>query len=326
MYAVRISTNAIRLAEEASSCYFADTNSGDDGTASVKIILFYKYLELAQVGPVIDGDLVVQGVVLEPGLGPCFCKVDFALDHEESMTESVLTVAPWQMMYTSAGTGEESGAGGDFAVPISLGQDYRDGSVRVRVYVDRRGNVPYLDADSQYDMSTPDSSFICAVDFTTRASSGAGVADKEGLDVLVSAGGDVDGQGEGLDGTMAASDFPESPTGAGGFGEGAEGEGFAAGRGPEEDGGIGMDGEEGVVAAAAAAVDGGGGFVVHASQETAAAAMIVNAIKVAHDYDEVAALRADGFEVCCTLLGNDGAIGTSLFGLALDWMIGVARE
>jgi hypothetical protein len=98
-------------------------NGGEDGDEkTLRLEVFFKYLELPTVGPVIDGDLVVGGNCLSTELLPAVCRVDFAADHEESMVEAAV-IAPWMMMYTASETPNEKNS--EFAVPISLGKEDR---------------------------------------------------------------------------------------------------------------------------------------------------------------------------------------------------------
>jgi hypothetical protein len=53
-------------------CVF-NSKRDESSDMSLRVEVFCKYLELAGVGPVIDGDLVVQGTVLSPVFSPAIC-------------------------------------------------------------------------------------------------------------------------------------------------------------------------------------------------------------------------------------------------------------
>ena len=150
---------------------------------SLRIEVLYKYLELAGVGPVIDGDLVVQGTCLSPTHSPAVCKVEFAADHEEMMVDAV-TIAPWLMMYIPSANPHETNS--EFTVPITLGAEHRDGHVRVRIYVEQTESIPYGKESIEYleafAADTKGERFVCALEFTTRASILGGLELGEGSD------------------------------------------------------------------------------------------------------------------------------------------------
>ena len=160
--------------------------AGNEEQAALKLALFSRFLEIEPPGQVIDGDLVVQGTTSWIGSestekGPALCIASFANDHDESFRK-VLTVYPWQMMFTTRGTDESEsasevgvgvgiGVGGNsghnvhsFVIPIQLPSDLRGevGSVRVLVFVDDVSNIPYSEEVEDFDAS--EDRFICALE------------------------------------------------------------------------------------------------------------------------------------------------------------------
>lgn len=134
----------------------------DSNTNTLRIISYYKHLEVEQYGNAIDGDLVIQGACVTGEFGPVLCVVEYAADHEEEYLE-VTKVLPWDMMYTPSGEST-------FAIPISIGANRIEGSVRVSVYVTDTTAISYSEEDLNFDSSTH--SYACALKFTTRAVSG----------------------------------------------------------------------------------------------------------------------------------------------------------
>jgi hypothetical protein len=102
-----------------------------EGNVEAVIKIFNKYIAMDEIGPFIDGNLVLQMTSHNPQeLVPAICKVDYAADSDETF-QTITTILPWQMIYTPAE--------GDFpdscVIPISLDPQYTEGSVRIKVYV-----------------------------------------------------------------------------------------------------------------------------------------------------------------------------------------------
>lgn len=247
---------------------FINGQQGDEADdLSVRIEVYFKYLELPSVGPVIDGDLVVQGTSLHAEFGPAICSVEFAADHEETMVEAAV-IAPWLMMFTPSASPEEQAS--EFAIPISLGVEQREGHVRVRIFVERAEAIPYGEDTEGYLAAfredTQRERFVCALDFTTRATTGDGPAELG--DDLGGRGSMVEGMGamEGIEDAESIMDMDlmraEAP---------------ARMRVPRR----------------AAAVRG-------------PPQPVVVDVKIAVGFDELEALRAEGFHLSCQHLHDEG--------------------
>jgi len=254
---------------------------------SLRIEVFFKYLELSGVGPVIDGDLVVQGTCLSPTHSPAVCKVEFAADHEEVMVDAV-TIAPWLMMYIPSANPHE--ANSEFTVPITLGVEHREGHVRVRIYVEQTESIPYGEESNEYleafAADTKGERFVCAIEFTTRASilggldSGANKGLSDGLDIRSVAG-------EGFD-------IPAN----------LDRDGFIAEMGNDPS-------FESSAAEMKSATPGGKQVMrtrrspsVH--NQIATQLPVVIDIKVAIGFDDVGTLRSEGYQLSCIHLGSEG--------------------
>lgn len=162
--------------------------------SQVVMLVYYKYFDLEPLGPIIGGNLVVEGTVAVNTHGPALCTVEYAADEDETFTV-VDTICPWSMMVTTAPTVDE---GSSFAIPIKVPDTCREGSLRVRVYAAPLEKIPLDEADKescQYE-PTP-SAFQCAVEFikSTKEVDQAEYIAEEGKD---SGEGEVDdGEGEG---------------------------------------------------------------------------------------------------------------------------------
>ena len=260
---------------------------GEADDVSVRIEVYYKYLELPSIGPVIDGDLVVQGSSLHAEFGPAICCVEFAADHEETMAEAAV-IAPWHMMFTPSANPDEQV--GEFAIPISLGVEQREGHVRVRIFVERAEVIPYGEDTDGYLTAfrehTLKERFVCALDFTTRATAGDGPA---GL-------GDGLCEGSVVDGMAAMEDMVAT--------EGVEG----MERMEEMEGIEGMERMEGMIDMDMLPAEAPGRMRVprRAAAVRGPPQPVVVDVKIAVGFDELQALRAEGFHLSCQHLHDEG--------------------
>lgn len=123
-----------------------------DSTWCLSLAVTHRFLELNEVGPMIDGDLVIQGIILEKGVVPVLCVVDYAADHEEDLNRCVCFVAPWEMILSEGASDNNEGSEvlTQFTIPIKLKEeDYCDGSVRVNIFVGKREEVMQLYSDKE---------------------------------------------------------------------------------------------------------------------------------------------------------------------------------
>eukprot|EP01041_Mallomonas_annulata_P004274 gene4274-8502_t len=132
-------------------------------SVAAKILVVSKYLELDPVGPLIGGDIVLQGTIISLSHGPSLCRVEFLGDNEEEFSE-IQRIPPWDMMIAS---GENEGDHGMFTIPISLGTNYQYGALRILIYVDEMDKIPLSSTEEEYDPNFDD--MICTIDYSTRA-------------------------------------------------------------------------------------------------------------------------------------------------------------
>eukprot|EP01036_Dinobryon_divergens_P039997 gene39997-52809_t len=69
-------------------------------SVAAKMLVVSKYLELDPVGPLIGGDIVLQGTIISLSHGPSLCRVEFLGDNEEEFSE-IQRIPPWDMMIAS---------------------------------------------------------------------------------------------------------------------------------------------------------------------------------------------------------------------------------
>ena len=115
----------------------------------MKINVITKYLELDPVGPIISGDIVLQGTLLSPIYGPALCKVEYLAEHDDTFVE-VTRICPWEMMIDSPETGRPNGS---FTIPISIGSGYDHGNLKYTIFVDDVSRIPYAGHDDAFDLT-----------------------------------------------------------------------------------------------------------------------------------------------------------------------------
>lgn len=134
----------------------------DEEFAAVRWRVINDYVRLDPVGPLIDGNLVLQGTTHSPNLGPALATVEFAADHEEEFSQ-VGRVMPWEMLLTAP---EDESSGAQFLIPITLSADV-EGTVRIIVFVGSAEGIPYDEDNKEgFDSSSP--SFIPAIIYINR--------------------------------------------------------------------------------------------------------------------------------------------------------------
>ena len=151
----------------------------EDREASLTISVYFVFLGLSQISPVIDGTGVVQGTLLTPDIGPVVCVVSFAADDEEDFRQ-VAVIPPWEMMIHAVEQPDDVSASADddnsmgFTIPLDLASfQLGEGSVEINVYVDRIVSIPYSDIDSNFDLTV--GLYTPALKWTTRSLSQADV-------------------------------------------------------------------------------------------------------------------------------------------------------
>lgn len=123
---------------------------------------YFKYLEIEPIGNIIDGDLVIQGSCLNPHYGPVLCIVEFAMEGLDQFNKAI-GIPPWNMIFTPA---VDKDSFSTFSIPISLGLDYKRGSLRASIYVDNIEKIPYREEKKDFKVSSE--LYICAWECTAR--------------------------------------------------------------------------------------------------------------------------------------------------------------
>ena len=117
-----------------------------DGNVEAVVKIFNKYVTVDEIGPFIDGNLVLQMTSHNPQeLVPAVCQVEYAADSDESF-QIISTIMPWQMIYNPS----EDEQADSCAIPISLDPQYTEGSVNVTVFASPPDSVPHKEEVEGY--------------------------------------------------------------------------------------------------------------------------------------------------------------------------------
>lgn len=110
---------------------------------------YYYYLDLENLGPIIEGDLVIQGTVLDEEIGPALCTISAAISENDDYQE-LQAIFPTKMIITPA---EDENELTKFLIPIHLENQHITHGLRVNIYIQNRSLIKYDDdaeEDSQY--------------------------------------------------------------------------------------------------------------------------------------------------------------------------------
>lgn len=157
--------------------------------SQVSLLVYYRYLELEPIGPIIGGDLIVEGTTVVASHGTALCTVEYAGDEDENF-KIIDTVVPWSIMFSPAPNAVEEGMN-SFAIPIKVPEDCREGTLRVRVYVAPLEEIPFDEAKKGSYEPNPEL-FQCAIEFTKSSKE----ADQNALDAVAVETREIEGMGE----------------------------------------------------------------------------------------------------------------------------------
>ena len=140
--------------------YFSVEVAEEGGNVEAIIKIFNKYVTMEEIGPFIDGSLVLQMTSHNPQeLVPAICQIDYAADSDETFT-TISTILPWQMLYTAP----DDDLADACVIPISLEPQYRDGTVRIKVFVTAPHLAPHKEEVDGY--TPPWSEMLPALSFS----------------------------------------------------------------------------------------------------------------------------------------------------------------
>lgn len=260
----------------------------NDQTITVQVTVFYYYLDIDPLGPVIDGDIVVQGVIADDRYLPCMCTLE--VDNDGDFME-VVTVPPTRMMINTGNEGDDMDNVGKIMIPLTVPDEQIDKLFRVRVYVKEKLAVSLEEDVPDFDSPENRKDMILAIESTPNAANSISVEGLEGLldmnpENLDKArdGGAEDEE----DGDFNRPDMTEEEK------EIAEMEEklLQSGQVLEDDEDFGQN-----------VTDGDNNSTDPASQLP-----VLHEIHIAFDYDELIALQSEGYQLICTHVTPDGPV------------------
>jgi len=135
---------------------------------------YFYYLDLENLGPIIEGDLVIQGVVLDDSIGPALCTVS-AITANSTDYQELQAIYPSRMILTP---GEDESDLTKFLVPIHLDNERITHGLQILIYIHDRSALNYEDDSEEENVFAPQNRdmLILACSFSpsvTAASIGA---------------------------------------------------------------------------------------------------------------------------------------------------------
>lgn len=112
----------------------------EENLITIQFIVLFYYLDIEPIGPVIDGDIVLQGNIVDDGFLPCLCTLEVELVAGSGTYEEVTAIPPTRMMInTGDDTGEElDSSARKFMIPVSLAEEHREMAFIARIYVQEK--------------------------------------------------------------------------------------------------------------------------------------------------------------------------------------------
>ncbi|RYG70400.1 hypothetical protein EON64_00240, partial [archaeon] len=117
--------------------------TADDCEVRMLVQAYYFYLRLDPLGPMIDGDLVLQGSIVgsnKTKMGPALCVVE--KDGGQGDWGELLIVTPDKMIISPPDE-ENSEDETRFMIPIQVPEEERSSALRMKVYAQDLATISY---------------------------------------------------------------------------------------------------------------------------------------------------------------------------------------
>lgn len=259
----------------------------NDNDVSVRLKVFYYFADIEPLGPVIDGDMVIQGTMTDDRFLPSLCTLEIETESGSQQYEEVVAVPPVKMMLNTTSDGGDGDDGKNFMIPITVPSDITDKMFRVRIFLQERHLVSTEEEKPDFASEENRKQMFLAVETIPNAVNAASVSALEGMldlnaeDIKSSKeeGEDEDGPKADADEERAIADEEERL--------------LKSGQVLEDDDAYG---ESGVI--------GGDGSLVGGDTER----HVLQEVHIASDYDDLVAFQADGYELICTHITPTGPV------------------
>jgi hypothetical protein len=248
-------------------------------TVMVDFQLFYHFLDIDPLGPMIDGDLVIQGSLTDVTYGPVLTVVEAENDGE---IEEIAFVPPSRMIITSPEGGPEEGSASvtRFMIPVSIEPKHWEKQLTLKIYMKQMTSIKY-DASSEEENITELSDPINRHEYflSVVVTPNNGKAQKMDAKQLEEIEQSIHEKMNETEEDVVAGIISERKV---------EMEGVT-----EEK--IQTNEEEAIQK-------------TEIKEDDFTSSLIIKSVRIATDYDEVISLQHEGMELCCTLVTPTGII------------------
>lgn len=159
-------------------------NCEADGADVIIYVKVYSYyLDVEPLGPLIDGDLVVQGTISNAAYLPSLCCVEIAtleeLEDNINAYREIFTLPPTKMMLTTEESLEDLHSEGakKFIIPVTIPDEYKEiasslnSSLRFKIFVQDKESVSFEEEVPDYDSPERRNEMILTVVITSSGES-----------------------------------------------------------------------------------------------------------------------------------------------------------
>jgi hypothetical protein len=156
------------------------SSSADSSSFSCQVLVFFRYLGLDPLGPLIDGSLAISGAALHEDYSVSFCVVQHADQDTPADFKVISSLAPSSMIITRPSAADAAeGTFAKFTIPIAVPPEYSTGTLNISLYADKLSEIPEEGSPQAEDWeaklaTTYATTSMCAVQFSTSAAGADG--------------------------------------------------------------------------------------------------------------------------------------------------------
>lgn len=262
----------------------------EDNECTLKLKVFSYFADIDPLGPVIDGDIVVQGAIVDDRFLPSLCTLEIENDNGSRIFEEVLTVPPVKMMLNTTTEGDDLEDAKKFLIPITMPPEHADKLFRVRIYFQERHLVSIDEENADFASPENRKSMILAVESIPNAVNAVSVSALEDLLDMnpenIKQTDNDENNGDNLASPKADADEEKAIADE-------EERLMKSGQVLEDDDAYG---ESGVL--------GNGSATIGKGDDK----LVLQEVHIASDYDDLVAFQADGFQLVCTHITPTGPV------------------
>lgn len=240
----------------------------EEGVIFLNIRIHYHYLELDPIGPIIGGDMVLQGVVrmLYEEYAPAVVVVEKS-DYLHDDYERILLINPWNMIMSKSD--EET----RFIIPIKIPSEYNNCFIKAKIYLDKYDLIPFDEEDESYALNN---NMIYAINYIDKFTTDNIVENEVKLEIPESELNNYNS--EEINKEDDNNNYNNNDNEDEKIKEEVQHE-------------FGVNEDD-----------------VDSTEEKRIASHVVVDVKIATDYDEMISLQAEGYDLVCRLITSDGFV------------------